>query len=303
MSINVLKGMKVIGSAFVEFIPNRFFKKIEEISIFKREIGGSGANIAIAETRLGGKTALVTKVGDDPFGNFIVEELKGKNIDTKYVEKEAGYKTGLSFHEIDERGDSNYHFYRFPGTSRPEENIDLSGIGFSKNEAVSLTEAAIRGKLEILDYLEGTRIFYEPNIRKDFWNEKLREKTMNVAKKCYAMLPNRNELKLITKEKEIKRGAKTLLKYLSLVVVKMGKERAEIFTENERIRVEGISISPKFEIGAGDTFHGAFVVEFSKSGDLEKALRFANSAAAFRVGKGRFPGRKELEDFIHLSLR
>jgi fructokinase len=77
--------MKVIGSAFVVFVPNKFLKCIKDINIFKKEIGGSGANIAIAEARLEAKTSLITKVGEDIFGDFIIEKLKKEGVDVKYI--------------------------------------------------------------------------------------------------------------------------------------------------------------------------------------------------------------------------
>jgi len=68
--------MKVIGSAFVEFFPSSINQNIEDVRSFRKGIGGSGANIAIAEARLGAKTQLISAVGNDPFGHFVLAHLK-----------------------------------------------------------------------------------------------------------------------------------------------------------------------------------------------------------------------------------
>lgn len=286
--------MKVIGSAFVEFSPSAIHKNIEDVRSFRRGIGGSGANIAIAEARLGTKPQLVSAVGGDRFGQFIINELEKEGIECTNVSVEKEYLTGISFYELDAEGRSNYYFYRFPGISMPEEKLMLRGIKFEKEEIVTITEAAIRGAEPDMEALSGARIFYEPNIRKAFWNEQLRERTMKVIENAYAVFPNREELSLITGTKGIDEGAEELLKHTKLVVVKMGSEGARAFFEKRSFSAPGIEIEAKCEIGAGDTFHGAFVAALTEGKDLSEALLLANRAAAFRVATGKFPRKKDL---------
>ncbi|MDY6985365.1 MAG: PfkB family carbohydrate kinase [Candidatus Thermoplasmatota archaeon] len=286
--------MKVIGSAFVEFSPSAIHKNIEDVRSFRRGIGGSGANIAIAEARLGTKPQLVSAVGGDRFGQFIINELEKEGIECTNVSVEKEYLTGISFYELDAEGRSNYYFYRFPGISMPEEKLMLRGIKFEKEEIVTITEAAIRGAEPDMEALSGARIFYEPNIRKAFWNEQLRERTMKVIENAYAVFPNREELSLITGTKGIDEGAEELLKHTKLVVVKMGSEGARAFFEKRSFSAPGIKIEAKCEIGAGDTFHGAFVAALTEGKDLSEALLLANRAAAFRVATGKFPRKKDL---------
>ncbi len=286
--------MKVIGSAFVEFSPSAIHKNIEDVRSFRKGIGGSGANIAIAEARLGAKPQLVSAVGGDRFGQFIINELEKEKVECTHVSVEKEYLTGISFYELDAEGRSNYYFYRFPGISMPEEKLMLRGIKFEKEEIVTITEAAIRGAEPDIEALSGARIFYEPNIRKAFWNEQLRERTMKVIENAYAVFPNREELSLITGIKGIEEGAEELLKRTKLVVVKMGSEGAKAFFEKRSFYAPGIEIEAKCEIGAGDTFHGAFVAALTGGKDLSEALLLANRAAAFRVATGKFPRKKDL---------
>jgi sugar/nucleoside kinase (ribokinase family) len=286
--------MKVIGSAFVEFSPSTIHKNIEDVRSFRKGIGGSGANIAIAEARLGAKPQLVSAVGGDRFGRFIINELEKEGVDCAHVSVEKEYLTGISFYELDTKGKSNYYFYRFPGISMPEEKLMLRGIKFEKEEIVTVTEAAIRGAEPDIEALSEARIFYEPNIRKTFWNEQLRERTMRVIEKAYAVFPNREELSLITGIKGFEEGAEELLKHTKLVVVKMGSKGARAFFEKKSFYAPGIEIEAKCEIGAGDTFHGAFVAALTEGKDLSEALLLANRAAAFRVATGRFPRKRDL---------
>jgi len=115
---------------------------------------------------------------------------------------------------------------------------------------------------------------------------------MAVVKESHAIFPNREELHLLTGERDVERGAKTLLKYTDLVVVKLGKNGAELFTKKDHFAVSGLSVKPKSEIGAGDTFHAAFVSAISEGKEPGEALARANRAAAFRVATGKFPRKK-----------
>ena len=286
--------MKVIGSAFVEFFPSSINQDIEDVRSFRKGIGGSGANIAIAEARLGARTQLISAVGKDPFGRFVLAYLKKERIDCTTVREEEGYKTGISFYEVDRDGRSGYYFYRFPGISMPEERIDLSEVEFENGEIVSLTEAAIRSKRFDVEHLRRTEIFYEPNIRKEFWTEELRKKTMTVVKKSHAVFPNREELYLLTGERNSEKGAKVLLKYADLVVVKLGKDGAELFTKKDHFTVSGLKVKPKSEIGAGDTFHASFISALCDGKEAGEALIQANKAAAFRVATGKFPRKRNI---------
>jgi 5-dehydro-2-deoxygluconokinase len=284
--------MKVIGSAFVEFFPSKTHEDIERVRSFRKGIGGSGANIAIAEARMGARPQLISAVGDDPLGRFIKSTLVSEGVDCSHVRCERGYLTGISFYELDREGRSNYYFYRFPGVSMPEERLGLEDVDFGEDEIVTVTEAALRGTE--LRLPEGVRIFYEPNIRKVFWNEQLKKRTKAVIDKAYAVFPNREELSLITESDDIERGAEMLLKHAELVVVKLGRYGARAFSRSGSFTAAGIDVKVRSDIGAGDTFHGVFVSLLSEGKSIGEVLETANRAAAFRVATGRFPKRKDL---------
>jgi len=284
--------MKVIGSAFVEFFPSKIREDMENVRSFRRGIGGSGANIASVEARMGARPQLISAVGDDPFGRFIRAALTKDGVDCSHVRVERGYLTGVSFYELDREGRSGYRFYRFPGVSMPEERLTLDGIEFAEGETVTVTEAALRGaELRLPD---GVRIFYEPNIRDAFWNERLRERTMAVIDRAYAVFPNREELALITGSVDVERGAEILLRHTELVVVKLGGNGVRAFSRSGSLSAPGIKVEVRSDIGAGDTLHGVFVSMLSEGRDVGEALEVANRAAAFRVATGRFPRRRDL---------
>jgi len=285
--------MKVIGSAFVELFPSKIHEDIEKVRSFRKGVGGSGANIAMAEAKLGAKPELISAVGNDPFGSFVIDKLERSGVDCAHVSVEECF-TGVSFYELDREGRSGYYFYRFPGISMPEEKLDIRAHTFEEGEVVTLTEAAIREGSFDIDALSSARIFYEPNIRKTFWNEQLRERTMGIIERSYAVFPNCEELSLITGRKDVDEGAEELLSHVKVVIVKMGGNGVKAFSKKGSFSVPGIDVEVKCEVGAGDTFHGAFVVMLEEGKSLRDAVMLANRAAAFRVATGKFPGKKDL---------
>jgi sugar/nucleoside kinase (ribokinase family) len=285
--------MKVIGSAFVELFPSRSYESIEKVRSFRKGVGGSGANIAMAEARLGAKPELISAVGNDPFGHFVINTLEKSGVDCSNMSVEECL-TGVSFYELDREGRSSYYFYRFPGISMPEEKLNIRAHTFEEGEIVTLTEAAIRGESFDINALSNARIFYEPNIRGTFWNEQLRERTMRVIERAYAVFPNGEELSLITGRKDVDKGAEELLSHVKLVIVKMGSHGVKAFSGKGSFSVPGIDVKVKCEVGAGDTFHGAFAVMLEEGKSLRDAVMLANRAAAFRVATGKFPGKKDL---------
>jgi len=76
-----------IGEVLIDFIGNQLNSAIDETSSYQRLLGGSPSNVAMNIVQLGLKTVLVATVGDDGFGNYIIDELNAARIDTRYIKK------------------------------------------------------------------------------------------------------------------------------------------------------------------------------------------------------------------------
>ncbi len=81
---------------------------------FEKSIGGTATNVAVACARLGRRVALVTKVGDDAFGDYVRAKLEGFGVDTRWVGMAPDLPTPVVFAELDPPDDPRLHFYRYP---------------------------------------------------------------------------------------------------------------------------------------------------------------------------------------------
>ncbi|HEY5572671.1 MAG TPA: PfkB family carbohydrate kinase, partial [Anaerolineales bacterium] len=74
-----------MGRSSIDLYSNDVGKPFTEITSFAAYVGGSSTNIAVGAQRLGVKTALLTAVGEDPVGDFILHFLKNEGVETKYI--------------------------------------------------------------------------------------------------------------------------------------------------------------------------------------------------------------------------
>ena len=83
-----MKRLLAIGEALIDFIPEETGKELKNVKGFQPAVGGAPANVCGAYVKLGGRSAMITQLGDDPFGDKIVEEFRGP---------EGGRKPGVFF--------------------------------------------------------------------------------------------------------------------------------------------------------------------------------------------------------------
>ena len=103
-----------IGESLIDFIPEKSGSKIEDVTAFCPKVGGAPANVLGAFSKLGGKTQLLTQLGDDPFGRKILDSLKKWDVGCDYVSLTDKANTALAFVSLDEAGNRDFSFYRNP---------------------------------------------------------------------------------------------------------------------------------------------------------------------------------------------
>ena len=87
---------------------------LEITSTFRKNAGGAPANVAVCAAKQGKNASVITKLGKDPFGNFLVSTLAQDNVNTQYVFRTEEAKTALAFVARDENGERPFSFYRYP---------------------------------------------------------------------------------------------------------------------------------------------------------------------------------------------
>src|ERR687896_2678513 len=120
-----------IGELLIDFVPTITPTTLVSAPAFKKAPGGAPANVAVGLARLGVQSAFMGKVGDDPFGHFLVETLAGSGVDTEAVRFSSEARTALAFVSLRADGDREFMFYRHPSADMlftPEE-VDTAALG------------------------------------------------------------------------------------------------------------------------------------------------------------------------------
>lgn len=271
----------------------------EKIPWLKVEVGGGAAHVALALSRLGVKTKLFGLVGEDPFGNFVLEKMKkfGVECRLKAVEKETGVSIGINF----EDGSRTLLTYRGTNSLFSIDDFDLSeikgkilfisGYGllekFRKDVGRVLKFGKKRGMMTCMDPdLKSYRSFDIDEIK-------------NVLRLVDFFFPDLEEGKIITREKDETKIVEKIMRLgCKVTTLKLGKEGCIVADKNNFIKIAATKTNVINPTGTGDFFNAGFVFGYMRYKDLERAGTFGNALAAFAISKfgdERYPSKAELE--------
>src|SRR6478672_6445448 len=135
-----------IGRSGVDIYPLQIGVGLEHVESFGKFLGGSAANVAVAASRLGNRAALISGVGDDPFGTFVRNELAGLGVDNRYVSTHNEYPTPVTFCEIFPPDNFPLYFYRRP--SAPDLQIRTDELDLDAVRSARLYWSTVTGLSE-----------------------------------------------------------------------------------------------------------------------------------------------------------
>lgn len=285
--------------------------------------GGAPANVAVAASRLGAKTAFVGCISKDAFGDSLRETLEKDGVDTTGLIAHETIPTTLAVVTVNPDGERSFTFYRRPGAdicleraAIPNELIEnapilhFGSVSLTDDPARSATlEAAKDAKAA------GAIITYDPNYRPALWLS-----DVEAIQWMRAPLDMVDVLKISDEETHLLSGrtapdeaaAALCQKGIQLVLVTLGPDGVYYRYEPKDSdilltgTVPGFSVTVADTNGAGDTFFGAFLSKLCKRSrglkgfsqeELEEALTFANRAASLTTSKpGAIPAMPTLDE-------
>jgi 5-dehydro-2-deoxygluconokinase len=280
-----------IGRSGVDIYPLQIGVGLEDVTSFGKFLGGSAANVAVAAARLGNRAALISGVGDDPFGRFVRTELDRLGVDNRYVATHDAYPTPVTFCEIFPPDDFPLYFYRKPSAPdlqiTPDE-IDADAVrsarlywstvtGLSEEPSRSAHfaawEARARAPLTVLD------LDYRPM----FWESPAAatEQVQRALQHVTVAVGNREECEIAVGESNPRKAAEALLDLgVELAIVKQGPRGVLGKTRHSSVTVPPNEVDVVNGLGAGDSFGGSLIHGLLRGWPLEKTLRYANAAGA-----------------------
>lgn len=304
-----MKKLYAIGEALIDFIPQESGKSIKDVEGFHPAVGGAPANVCGAFCKLGGKAGMITQLGDDPFGDKIVEEFEQFRIDTSHVLRTKEANTSLAFVALKADGNREFSFYRklgadmllSPETVKKEWFTDAYALHFC---SVSLGEFPMKAAHEkAISYAmeSGAIISFDINLRPALWEseEALRKAVWEFIPKAHILKISDEELEFVTGKTSIEAAKKELfVGNVELIIYTKGADGAEGFTKKAQAVSKGKQVKAVDTTGAGDGFMGSFLYQLFADGvdtvsglagltedKMQKYLDFSNTYCGMSVQK------------------
>lgn len=298
------------GRCGVDIYPLQIGVGLEDVQTFGKFLGGTTANVAVATAKLGRRAALISGVGDDPFGRFVRKALRDFNVEDRHVIVNAEYPTPVTFCELFPPDDFPLWFYRRP--SAPDLQVRSADVDFDAVRESELLWLSVTGLSETPsrethhDVLEARErkphTVLDLDYRPMFWNHRA-EATAEIAKvlpQVTVAVGNREECQVAVGESDPDLAADALLRAgVELAIVKRGPDGVLAKTRTERVESAPIEVDIVNGLGAGDGFGGSLAHGLLAGWPLEKTMRHANAAGAIVASRlecsTAMPSEREIE--------
>src|SRR5690606_23058924 len=259
-----------LGRSGVDLYPLQDGVGLAEVSTFGKYLGGSATNVAVAAARHGHRVAIITRAGEDPFGDFVVSEAGRLGVDTRYISRVPGLPTPVTFCEIFPPDDFPLYFYRLP--KAPDLEIEASELDLDAIRAARIFWATVTGlsqepsrtaQLTALTARDrqGTTVL-DLDYRPMFWSDPAEASgwVARALEHVTVAVGNREECEVAVGETDPDRAADALLERgVRLAIVKQGPRGVLAKTADERVEVPTHPVQVVNGLGAGDAFGGALL--------------------------------------------
>ncbi len=280
-----------MGRIGVDVYPLQVGVSLREVETFGKYLGGSATNVAVAAARHGRRSAVITRTGADPFGEFLHDALRRFGVDDRWVTAVPGLPTPVTFCEVFPPDHFPIYFYRWPKApdleiSTGELDLDairaarifwVTGTGLcaepSRGATLAALEARGRSGLTVLD------LDYRPI----FWpsREEARRWVQRALEHVTVAVGNLDECDTAVGLREPRPAAHALRdRGVEVVVVKQGPDGVLAMDANTEVQVRPLPVEVVNGLGAGDAFGGALCHGLLAGWDLGRVTRFANAAGA-----------------------
>ncbi|WP_256392726.1 carbohydrate kinase family protein [Natronoarchaeum rubrum] len=312
------RSILVVGETLVDFLPGER-GGLDEVESFRRRAGGAPANVAARLAALGDEPLFWTRVGDDAFGDFLVETLVDNGVPTRFVERDPDAKTTLAFVAHDDEFDRSFSFYR-DGTADTRLQPDtvptsaLTDLNWLYVGGVVL--ASEPSRTAVFDLLEraredGCQIYFDPNYRPELFDEDGRSALAEAVEYADVVKATASELSVLGYEEDepARLCEAVCADGPHTVFLTLGGDGAIGYSSASAPWGEALAEHGGFEIevtdttGAGDAFvSGSLAAMDRRASDPAEVLRVANAAAALSTTETGamegLPTWDELSEFV-----
>ena len=320
-----------IGRASVDLYGQQIGTRLEDIGSFAKSVGGCPTNIAVGTARLGLKSALITRVGNEQMGRFIHEQLQREGVETSGIATDPDRLTALVLLSVEAEGVSPMIFYRTDcaDMALSEDDIDealiassravvVTGTHFSRPNSEAAQKKAIR-----LAKSAGARVAFDIDYRPNLWglaghdagferyvaSDIVSQKYKSVLPDCDLIVGTEEEVLIASGEADLLSALRTIRSLSpATIVLKRGPMGCVVYDgaipENleDGIVGRGFPIEVYNVLGAGDAFMSGFLRGWLTGEPHATSATWANACGAFAVSRllcaPEYPSWIELNRFL-----
>ncbi|XP_042414437.1 fructokinase-1-like [Zingiber officinale] len=306
------------GEMLIDFVPTESGVSLAEATAFLKAPGGAPANVAIAVTRLGRRSAFVGKLGDDEFGRMLAAILRDNGVSDAGVVFDSGARTALAFVTLRADGEREFMFYRNPSAdmllTEAELNVDLirKASIFHYGSISLISEPCRSAHLKAMELAKnaGALMSFDPNLRLMLWPspEEARKQILSIWNQADIAKVSEVELAFLTGHDSVEDEVAMELWHpnLKLLLVTLGDQGCKYYTKDFRGLVGSFAIEQVDSTGAGDAFVGGLLrgIEEDRSAlqdekKLREVLNFANACGAITATKkGAIPSLPNVSEVM-----
>ena len=284
-----MKNICVIGSLNMDLVVNvdTMPKPGQTIigSNFKEVPGGKGANQAVAMARLKGNVYMIGKVGEDGFGQTLINSLKNDKVDTTYIQTSKG-ATGVALITVDKNAQNSIEVSPGANFEVKEDDID-NNIEAIKNSDIVVLQ--LETPLNTIKYaLNKAKELNKYTILNPAPAVKLDDE---IIKNVDLLTPNETELEIISgvsieTEEDIQKAAQIMIeKGVKELIVTLGSKGSLYINKEKSMFKKAYKVEAVDTTAAGDSYTGALAVALSQDKNIEDAMDFASKVGALSVLK------------------
>ncbi|RUX29107.1 5-dehydro-2-deoxygluconokinase [Mesorhizobium sp. M2A.F.Ca.ET.042.01.1.1] len=330
-----------IGRASVDLYGQQIGSRLEDITSFAKSVGGCPANISVGTARLGLRSALLTRVGDEQMGHFIREQLRREGVSVDGLKTDKERLTALVLLSVESEGVSPMIFYRSDcaDMALAEEDIDEAFIASARSVVVTGThfsrpnsDAAQRKAIRLMK-ARGGKVVFDIDYRPNLWglaghaegferyvkSDRVSAQLKTVLPDCDLIVGTEEEIMIASGADDCLSALKTIRALSSAtIVLKRGAKGCIVYDGpisddlEDGVVGKGFPIEIYNVLGAGDAFMSGFLRGWLGGESFATAATWANACGAFAVSRllcaPEYPTFEELQFFLkngskHLALR
>lgn len=303
-----------IGRASVDLYGQQIGSRLEDSTSFAKSVGGCPANIAIGTARLGLKSALVTRVGDEQFGRFIREQMVREGVETAGIIADPARLTALAFVSVENDKSFPLLFYRENCADMALCEDDIDAALFSRARAIVVTgthfsrpntDAAQKKAIRLMRE-KGGKVAFDIDYRPNLWglaghaagderyvkSDRVSQHLKTVLPDCDLIVGTEEEALIASGEDDLLKALKTIRALSNAVIVlKRGPMGCIVYEGaipddlEKGIIGQGFPIEVYNVLGAGDAFMSGFLRGWLGGEDFATAATWANACGAFAVSR------------------